>query len=90
MNYPQMIKFFNTNFSKKLNSPDPNMMRDCLAQLQNFKNYSTALLPIFIDERDDKRCLIVSINPANHKVDLFDRERENDSKYCIGSNYYRP
>jgi hypothetical protein len=38
------------------------------------------ILPFFIDEDSDQRCLIVSIKIANTQVDLYDRERETDSK----------
>jgi hypothetical protein len=38
------------------------------------------ILPFFINEEDDQRCLLVSIKTMNAQVDLYDREREVDSK----------
>lgn len=37
------------------------------------------MLPFFINEVNDQRCLIVTIKVANSQVDLYDRERETDS-----------
>lgn len=38
------------------------------------------VLPFFIDEMDDKRALAVVIKVSSSTVDLYDRERETDSK----------
>lgn len=38
------------------------------------------MVPFFIDEPNDKRALIVQINIPNNQVDLFDRERDTNSK----------
>lgn len=38
------------------------------------------IVPFFFNEEDDKRALIVSISPETCTVDLFDKERETDSK----------
>ena len=37
-------------------------------------------MPFFIDEEEDQRALLVGIKVANFQVDLYDRERETDSK----------
>jgi len=41
------------------------------------------VLPFFSDTEDDKRALIVVIGVATSTVDLYDREREYDSKYIF-------
>jgi len=38
------------------------------------------LLPFFSDTKEDRRALIVVIRVPTSTVDLYDRERENDSK----------
>jgi len=38
------------------------------------------ILPFFVDEADDQRALIVVIRVATSSVDLYDRERQIDSK----------
>jgi hypothetical protein len=38
------------------------------------------IVPFFFNEEDEKRALIVSISPETCTVDLFDKERETDSK----------
>ena len=75
---PSKILYFNTNFSRKLNSESN--LKDCLNQLQNFFKYDQVVLPFFIDEENDQRCLVVSVKIANTQVDLYDRERDTDSK----------
>ena len=76
---PQKILYFNTNFGRKLNNEA--YLKDCLGALQNFFKYDQVILPFFIDEEDDQRALIVSVKVANFQVDLYDRERETDSKF---------
>ena len=43
-------------------------------------------MPFFFNEEDDQRALIVLINVATTTVDLFDRERETDSKIHLYYN----
>jgi hypothetical protein len=76
---PYRIMYFSTNFYKKLQNED--YFTDCINTLKNFFKYDIAVMPFFIDEEDDKRCLIVLVKVANNQVDLFDREREEDSKF---------
>ena len=53
---------------------------ECVGLLQNYFKYDTIMLPFFIDENDDRRALIVAIKVETCTVDLYDRERDNDSK----------
>jgi len=80
-NAPQKIMYFNTNFVKRLNSPT--YLKDCLNQLKDFFKYDAVVLPFFSDTEDDKRALMVVIRVATSTVDLYDREREYDSKINI-------
>jgi hypothetical protein len=73
--------YFSTNFYKKLSNED--YFTDCINILKNFFKYDIAVMPFFIDEEDDKRCLIVLVKVSNNQVDLFDRERDEDSKTII-------
>lgn len=41
-----------------------------------------------MDEEDDQRALIVVIRTSTNSVDLYDRERENDSKKFFSSNSF--
>ena len=41
------------------------------------------VLPFFSDTEEDKRALMVVIRVATSTVDLYDREREYDSKVVI-------
>lgn len=41
------------------------------------------VLPFFSDTEEDKRALMVVIRVATSTVDLYDREREYDSKLVI-------
>jgi len=40
-------------------------------------------VPFYINENYDKRSLMVVIKPSFNQVDLYDREREKDSKKYI-------
>jgi len=75
---PQKILFFNTNFYRKLDNP--NYIKDCLNQLQNFYKHDIAVVPFFFDNFEERRCLMVVVKVANCQVDLFDRDGEADSK----------
>ena len=55
-------------------------MKDCINKLKDFFKYDTVVLPFFFDEENDRRALIVVIRVATCTVDLYDRERESDSK----------
>ena len=81
---PQKIMFFNTNFSKRISTPE--YLKDCYSYLRDFFKYDIVLVPFFSDTEDDKRALIVVIKVATSTVDLYDREREEDSKYIIDDN----
>jgi hypothetical protein len=42
------------------------------------------LVPFFNDTKEDRRALIVVVRVATCTVDLYDREREDDSKWrCL-------
>lgn len=56
-------------------------MKDCFANLRDFFKNDIVLLPFFSDSTSDRRALIVAIRVATSTVDLFDRERDEDSKY---------
>lgn len=49
-------------------------------QLKDYFKYDTIILPFFINDEEDKRSLIVAIKVETCTVDLYDREREEDSK----------
>jgi hypothetical protein len=84
---PPRVLYFNTGFSRKLNNQA--YLKDSLNQLQNFYKYDICILPFFIDEINDQRTLIVSVRPEGNQVDLYDREREIDSKIALSSSKYR-
>jgi hypothetical protein len=48
--------------------------------LRDFFKFDAVVLPFFSDTEDDKRALVVVIGVATSTVDLYDREREHDSK----------
>lgn len=41
------------------------------------------VLPFFFDEANDRRALAVVVKVGNSQVDLYDREREIDSKINV-------
>lgn len=55
-------------------------MKDCFGSLRDFYKNDIVLLPFFSDTKSDRRALIVAIRVATSTVDLFDRERDEDSK----------
>ena len=79
--------YFNTNFPKKLNNQAS--LKDCINQLKDFFKYDVVILPFFVDEADDQRALIVVIRVATSSVDLYDRERQIDSKLYKQYPFYR-
>jgi hypothetical protein len=48
--------------------------------LRDFFKFDAVVLPFFSDTEDDRRALVVVIRVATSTVDLYDREREHDSK----------
>jgi hypothetical protein len=56
-------------------------MKEILNQLKDFFKYDAVVLPFFSDTENDRRALIVVIRVHTSTVDLYDRERETDSKY---------
>ncbi|CDW73763.1 UNKNOWN [Stylonychia lemnae] len=74
---PKKILYYTTTFTKKLNKDA--YLEECLNQLQYFGKYDYVMVPFFIDEVNDKRCLIVQINNNMQQVDLYDKERETDN-----------
>ena len=74
---PLNLLFLDSNFQKSLEAG-----QNCEILRQVYK-YDQILIPFFFNEEDDKRALIVAISPETCTVDLFDRERETDSKFYI-------
>jgi hypothetical protein len=77
---PSNILYLDTSFRKNL-SNDLNL-KVCLGRLREFYKYDSIIMPFFFNEPHDKRALVVLINPETCTVDLYDRERETDSKRC--------
>lgn len=48
--------------------------------MRDFFKFDAVVLPFFSDTEDDRRALVVVIRVATSTVDLYDREREHDSK----------
>jgi len=70
--------FFNTNFYKRLYSQEH--IKECISQLREFFKYDFVIMPFFSDTTSDKRALIVVLRVSTSSVDLYDRDREEDSK----------
>jgi hypothetical protein len=63
-------------------------MKECLNPLRDFFRNDLVLFPFFSNTKEDRRALIVAIRVATSTVDLFDREREADSKFLTVRSYY--
>lgn len=76
---PFKIQYLNTNFTRKLS--DQEKTKDCFGQLSELHRHDVVLLPYFSDCKADRRALLVAIRVSTFTVDLFDRERDDDSKF---------
>ena len=85
---PQRIMYLSVGFARKLLNPA--YLKDCLTQLQHYFKHDQVLMPFFFDEEGDRRALVVSIKVADFRVDLYDREREHDSKQKVFVTQCRP
>lgn len=52
--------------------------------MREFFKYDFVIMPFFSDTTTDKRALIVVLRVSTSSVDLYDRDREEDSK-CFRS-----
>jgi hypothetical protein len=53
--------------------------------MREFFKYDFVIMPFFSDTTSDKRALIVVLRVSTSSVDLYDRDREEDSK-CLLPN----
>ena len=49
--------------------------------MREFFKYDFVIMPFFSDTTSDKRALIVVLRVSTSSVDLYDRDREEDSKF---------